>query len=45
MTFALAVILFALLLLYCGIKGRSLKHALVGQSVLGAQGQIAGAGG
>ena len=42
-TFALAVIFFALLMLYCGIGGHSLRHALVGKSVSGAQGSIAGA--
>lgn len=43
MTFALALIFVALLMLYCGIKGRSLAHALTGRSVLGGQGQVAGA--
>ena len=43
MTFALAVILLAVLMIYCGIKGRSLQHALTGRSILGSQGQVAGA--
>jgi len=30
-------------MIYCGIKGRSLKNALTGKSVLGSKGQIAGA--
>ncbi len=42
-TFALAVIFFALLMLYCGIGGHSLRHALVGKSVSGAAGSFAGA--
>lgn len=32
MTFALAVIFFAVLLMYCGIKGASLKDALLGHA-------------
>lgn len=32
MTFAVAVILFAILLIYVGIKGKSLKDALMGKS-------------
>ena len=38
MTFALAVTFFALLMIYCGVKGRSLQHALTGKSVLGGAG-------
>jgi hypothetical protein len=37
-TVALAIIFLALLMMYCGIKGRSLKHALTGRSVLGGTG-------
>lgn len=33
MTFALAVCMFAILMLYCGVKGKSLRHALVGRAV------------
>lgn len=44
MTLALALIFVAILMIYCGIKGKSLKDALTGKSVLGASGQIAGAG-
>ena len=40
MTVALAIIFLALLMMYCGIKGRSLRHALTGQSVLGGQGSV-----
>lgn len=40
MTFALAVTLFALLMIYCGIKGKSLQHALTGKSVLGGTGAV-----
>lgn len=43
MTFALAVIFLGLLMIYCGINGRSLQHALTGRSILGGQGQVAGA--
>lgn len=39
----MAVLLFAVLLIYCGVKGRSLKNALTGHSVAGATGGIAGA--
>ena len=40
MTVALALILFALLLLYCGIKGRSLSRALVGRAEPTTSGKI-----
>ena len=40
MTVALALILFALLMLYCGIKGRSLKSALIGKAEAGADGSL-----
>lgn len=40
MTVALAVIFFALLLIYCGVKGRSLKSALTGKSEPGGEGRI-----
>lgn len=33
MTFGLAIVLFAVLMIYCGVKGKSLKHALIGQAV------------
>lgn len=42
MTFALAVILFGMLLLYCGIKGKSLRHAIVGKSVDTSSGSLIG---
>lgn len=40
MTLALAVVFVALLMIYCGVKGRSFKHALIGKSVLGGDGSI-----
>ena len=40
MTLAIALVLFAVLMIYCGIKGRSLQHAVTGRSVLGGQGQV-----
>lgn len=33
MTFGLAIVLFAVLMIYCGVKGKSLRHALIGQAV------------
>ena len=42
MTFALALCLFALLMLYCGLKGKSLRHALVGRAVAGGSGSLLG---
>ena len=42
MTFALAVVFLALLMLYCGIKGRSLGAALVGRSQPGGSGSLIG---
>ena len=41
MTIALAVIFVALLMIYCGVKGKSLKNALTGKSVLGGTGSVA----
>jgi hypothetical protein len=32
-TFALGLVFLAFLMLYCGIKSKSLRHALIGQSV------------
>jgi hypothetical protein len=43
MTFALALVFVGLLMLYAGIKGKSLKLLLVGRSLEGSSGQIAGA--
>ena len=43
MTLALAIVFLAVLMIYCGVKGRSLSHALTGKSVIGSQGQVAGA--
>lgn len=40
MTLAVTVILLAILMMYCGIKGRSLKHALIGKAVAGGTGQV-----
>jgi hypothetical protein len=39
-TFALAVILFAALMLYCGIKGKSLRSAIVGKAVDAPSGSL-----
>lgn len=40
MTIALALILLGALMLYCGIGGHSLRHALLGQKVAGGQGSL-----
>lgn len=40
MTFAFAVILLGVLLLYCGIYGKSLRHALTGRSVEAQSGSL-----
>lgn len=40
MTLAVAVLLFGALMLYCGIKGKSLKNALTGKSVLVDSGRV-----
>ncbi len=40
MTLSLAVILFALLLIYCGVKGKSLRHALMGRAVQSSSGAL-----
>jgi hypothetical protein len=37
---ALALIFFALLMLYCGVKGKSLRSALMGQSTTGGTGSV-----
>lgn len=42
MTLALAIIFVALLMIYAGIKGRSLKHALTGRAAAGGEGQVTG---
>jgi hypothetical protein len=42
MTFGLAIVFFALLMLYCGIKGKSLRNALVGKSVASTSGSLLG---
>jgi hypothetical protein len=39
-TLALAVIFLGALMLYCGIKGRSLQNALTGKSVLSSSGSL-----
>jgi hypothetical protein len=41
-TFGLAIVFFALLMLYCGIKGKSLRSALVGKSVASSSGSLLG---
>lgn len=40
MTLSLALILFALLMIYCAVKGKSLRHALTGHAVAGGQGSV-----
>ncbi len=40
MTLAVSVILVGALMLYCGIKGKSLKNALTGKSVLAPSGSV-----
>lgn len=42
MTFALAIVLFAVLMIYCGVKGKSLRHALVGRAVDTRSGALLG---
>jgi hypothetical protein len=39
-TVALGLLLFGALMLYCGVKGKSLRHALTGRSVDKAQGPL-----
>jgi hypothetical protein len=39
-TVALALVLLGALLLYCGVKGKSLRHAIVGQAVDKPQGPL-----
>ena len=43
MTIALGLVFLALLMIYCGVKGKSLQHALTGKSIVGSSGQIASA--
>jgi len=40
MTVALAVTFLAILMIYAGVKGRSLRHLIVGQSIEGGTGSI-----
>lgn len=40
MTFALAVVFVAILMIYCGVKGRSFKSAVLGHAVAGSTGQV-----
>jgi hypothetical protein len=42
MTFALAIVFVALLLIYCGVKGRSFKDAVLGHALPGSTGQVTG---
>lgn len=42
MTFALAIVFLALLMIYCGVKGKSLQHALTGRAVAGGSGSLLG---
>lgn len=42
MTFALAIVLLATLMIYCGVKGKSLQHALAGRAVAGGSGSLLG---
>jgi len=39
-TFGLAIVLFAVLMIYCGVKGKSLRHALVGRAVDSSSGSL-----
>ncbi len=41
-TFGLALVFLALLMLYCGVKGKSLRAALLGHSVDGGSGSLLG---
>lgn len=41
-TFALALILFGLLMIYCGVKSKSLRSALVGHAVDTSTGSLFG---
>lgn len=43
-TFALALIFSAALMIYCGVKGKSLSAALTGHSVDGGTGSLLGGG-
>ena len=40
MTLGVAVLLLGLLMIYVGIKGKSLKNALIGKSVLAPSGSV-----
>lgn len=40
MTVALAVILLATLMIYCGVKGKSLRSALLGHAVETSSGSL-----
>jgi hypothetical protein len=42
LSFSLAILLLGLLLIYAGVKGHSLRHAVFGQAVPGGQGKIIG---
>lgn len=43
MTLPLAIVLFAALMIYVGIKGKSLRSAILGHSIAGSTGSVAGA--
>ncbi len=40
MTVALALILVGALMIYCGVKGKSLRHALVGKGIESSSGSL-----
>lgn len=40
MTIAIAIILFALLMIYCGVKGKSLRSALLGHAADSSSGSL-----
>lgn len=42
MTLGLAIVFVALLMIYCGVKGKSFKSALIGKSELAPSGSLLG---
>ena len=42
MTLALAIVFVALLMIYCGVKGKSLRSALLGRGVDAKSGSLLG---
>lgn len=43
MTLAVSITLLAILMIWCGVYGHSLQHALLGRSVAGGTGSVVAA--